>query len=409
MAHSAGLVRPGYVCADCGSPGKLILTSKCRKKIEIIFPISSDPTWSSINRFVLICSECVLVHRSLGRNVSQVKSLSDPLSWSPTLIELLYELYSSGSNSVWEHTLLDPPNLTPSHHGLRKGSTTGTIPRKKPSFKDVTVTTREEFIKAKYASLSYVNKPSTGGEGDLDNDIEDWSDQLHSSVRTPNLKVSLRLLAAGADPNYIHPEKGTTPLHVASHSGQILQIELLLTWGADPLIRDTRGLLPLDISSNQFISDRLRAAPYIVTDRLSMFVWGKKGNHETGPHIVTGHEVSIHSHNPLGGLSDSAFAELVKDVFDEVDRRELNQAMSSLKAMTIVPFLPVNSLFSSTRNQSRQKLATLLRHEFNCLITDILRECCLRMEEPSAPANHDNNGVDGISHCRTYETLAEEY
>ena len=41
------------------------------------------------------------------------------------------------------------------------------------------------------------------------------SRQLHSSVRTPNLETSLRLLSQGADPNYYHPEKNSTPLQVS--------------------------------------------------------------------------------------------------------------------------------------------------------------------------------------------------
>ena len=41
------------------------------------------------------------------------------------------------------------------------------------------------------------------------------SRQLHSSVRTANLETSLRLLSQGADPNYFHPEKNSTPLQVA--------------------------------------------------------------------------------------------------------------------------------------------------------------------------------------------------
>ena len=121
----------------------------------------------------------------------------------------------------------------------------------------------------------------------------------------------------------------------------------------------------------------LREAPFAVTDRLSLFLCGRKGNHETGQHIALPDpqpDVSSSPTNLLHSLEDSIFAELVKDVYDEVDRREKNQSMSSAATMTIVPFLPVNPLFSSTRNQGRQKLATLIRHEFNNLLLDILTE-----------------------------------
>lgn len=56
--------------------------------VTVIFTTSlcfiSDPTWASINRGVLICDECCSVHRSLGRHISQVRSLKKG-HWSPTL------------------------------------------------------------------------------------------------------------------------------------------------------------------------------------------------------------------------------------------------------------------------------------------------------------------------------------
>lgn len=41
-------------------------------------------------------------------------------------------------------------------------------------------------------------------------------------------------------------EKGTMPLHVAAQSGQALQIELLLIYGADPSSYDTNGKTPVE-------------------------------------------------------------------------------------------------------------------------------------------------------------------
>jgi len=42
----------------------------------------TDPSWVSINRGVLVCDGCCSVHLSLGRHVSQIKSLKKG-SWSP--------------------------------------------------------------------------------------------------------------------------------------------------------------------------------------------------------------------------------------------------------------------------------------------------------------------------------------
>lgn len=72
------------------------------------------------------------------------------------------------------------------------------------------------------------------------------SQQLHSSVRTGNLETCLRLLSLGAQANFFHPEKGTTPLHVAAKAGQTLQAELLVVYGADPGSPDVNGRTPID-------------------------------------------------------------------------------------------------------------------------------------------------------------------
>jgi hypothetical protein len=80
-----------------------------------------DPSWASVNKGILLCDECCSIHRSLGRHISQVKSLKKG-SWSSTLLQMVHTLNNSGVNSVWEHSLLDPMH-----------SKSG---RKKPHFKD---------------------------------------------------------------------------------------------------------------------------------------------------------------------------------------------------------------------------------------------------------------------------------
>ena len=97
---------------------------------------------------------------------------------------------------------------------------------------------KTDFITAKHQNLAYVFKPA---KDDLQITESDLSKQLHSSVRTPNLETSLRLLSQGADPNYFHPEKNSTPLSVAGKAGQVCQVELLLVYGADPGATDLEG------------------------------------------------------------------------------------------------------------------------------------------------------------------------
>lgn len=124
---------------------------------------------------------------------------------------MVYDLYHSGSNSIWEHTLLDPHTFSAAGGSSIKAfnsssssanSTSAGVhtPRKKPCPQDPLTPTKSDFIRAKYQSLSFVNKTHSIKEGEDVESESDISKQLHSSVRTPNLKTSLRLLAAGANP-----------------------------------------------------------------------------------------------------------------------------------------------------------------------------------------------------------------
>jgi len=51
----------------------------------------TDPSWVSINRGVLVCDGCCSVHLSLGRHVSQIKSLKKG-SWSPQQLTVCLQL-----------------------------------------------------------------------------------------------------------------------------------------------------------------------------------------------------------------------------------------------------------------------------------------------------------------------------
>ena len=98
--------------------------------------------------------------------------------------------------------------------------------KKKPQPTDPLHPNKSDFIRAKHQQLAYVFKPA---KDDLLVTESDLSKQLHSSVRTPNLETSLRLLSQGADPNYFHPEKSSTPLAVAGKAGQACQVDLTIS------------------------------------------------------------------------------------------------------------------------------------------------------------------------------------
>uniref|UniRef100_A0A673ZM32 GIT ArfGAP 1 n=1 Tax=Salmo trutta TaxID=8032 RepID=A0A673ZM32_SALTR len=334
------------VCADCSAP---------------------DPGWTSINRGVLICDECCSVHRSLGRHISIVKHLRHS-GWPPALLQMVQTLASNGANSIWEHSLLDPAQV-------QSG-------RRKPNPQDKVHPTKSEFIRAKYQMLSFVHKlPCRDDDGVTTKDL---SKQLHSSVRTGSLETCLRLLSLGAQANFFHPEKGTTPLHVASKAGQVLQAELLVVYGADPGALDINGRTPMDYARQAGqveLAERLVECQYELTDRLAFYLCGRR------PGSLDLSELAKAAKKKLQALNNRLFEELAMDVYDEVDRREndavwlTTQNHSTLVTeRSAVPFLPVNPEYSATRNQGRQKLARFNAREFATLIIDILSDAKRRQQ-----------------------------
>uniref|UniRef100_A0A8C5P6G2 GIT ArfGAP 2 n=1 Tax=Leptobrachium leishanense TaxID=445787 RepID=A0A8C5P6G2_9ANUR len=343
-----------------------------------------NPRWASINRGVLICDECCSVHRSLGRHISQVRHLKHT-PWPPTLLQMVQTLYSNGANSIWEHSLLDPASIL---SGKRKANP-----------QDKVHPNKAEFIRAKYQMLAFVHRLPCRDDDSVT--AKDLSKQLHSSVRTGNLETCLRLLSLGAQANFFNPEKGSTPLHVAAKAGQILQAELLAVYGADPGTPDSAGKTPIDYArqgGHHELADRLVEIQHELTDRLAFYLCGRKPDHKNGQHFIIPQMADRLSNCfILFQLSNHLFEELAMDVYDEVDRRETDavwlatQNHSTLVTeTTVVPFLPVNPEYSSTRNQGRQKLARFNAHEFATLVIDILSDAKRRQQGNSVPASKDS-------------------
>ncbi|XP_028680909.1 ARF GTPase-activating protein GIT2a isoform X4 [Erpetoichthys calabaricus] len=359
------------VCADCSVP---------------------DPHWASVNRGVLLCDDCCSVHRSLGRHSSQVRHLTHT-AWPSAQLQMVQTLYSNGANSIWEHSLLDPASLM---SGKRKANT-----------QDKLHPGKAEFIRAKYQMLAYVHRMPCREDDSIT--AKDLSKQLHSSVRTGNLETCLRLLSMGAQANFFHPEKGNTPLHVAAKAGQIFQAELLAVYGADPGALDASGKTPIECarqSGHHDLADRLVEIQYELTDRLAFYLCGRKPDHKKEQHFIIPHmadssldlsELARAAKKKLQSLSNHLFEELAMDVYDEVDRRETDavwlatQNHSTLVTeTTLVPFLPVNPEYSSTRNQGRQKLARFNAHEFATLVIDILSDAKRRQQGNTVSSPKEN-------------------
>uniref|UniRef100_A0A8C2ZYD3 G protein-coupled receptor kinase interacting ArfGAP 2b n=1 Tax=Cyclopterus lumpus TaxID=8103 RepID=A0A8C2ZYD3_CYCLU len=356
-------VRSREVCADCSA---------------------AEPRWASVNRGVLVCDECCSIHRGLGRHSSQVRHLTHS-PWPPSQLQMIQWLHNH---------LLDPSSSSLS--GKRKANP-----------QDRVHPNKTEFIKAKYQMLVYVHRMPCREDDSVT--AKDLSKQLHSSVRTGNLETCLRLLSLGAQANFFHPEKGNTPLHIAAKAGQVLQAELLAVYGADPGALDSSGKTPIDYArqaGHQDLAERLVEIQYELTDRLTFYLCGRRPDHRNGQHFIIPQmadsldlsEFAKAAKKKLQSLSNHQFEELAMDVYDEVDRRETDavwlatQNHSTLVTdTTVVPFLPVNPEYSSTRNQGRQKLARFSAHEFATLVIDILTDAKRRQwgnscDSPKVPS-----------------------
>uniref|UniRef100_A0A3B5PZH6 GIT ArfGAP 2 n=1 Tax=Xiphophorus maculatus TaxID=8083 RepID=A0A3B5PZH6_XIPMA len=383
-------LRNTELCADCCVP---------------------EPRWASVNRGVLICDECCSVHRGLGRHSSQVRHLTHS-TWPPTQLQMVQTLYNNGANSIWEHSLLDPASVM---SGKRKASP-----------QDKLHPNKFEFIRAKYQMLAFVHRMPC--RDDDSSTAKDLSKQLHSSVRTGNLETCLRLLSLGAQANFFHPDKGNTPLHVAAKAGQVSQAELLTVYGADPGALDSNGKTPIDHARYKVghydLADRLVEIQYELTDRLAFYLCGRKPDHKNGEHFIVPQMADSLLKAKCAfltfiQLSNHLFEELAMDVYDEVDRRETDavwlttQNHSTLVSeTTLVPFLPVNPEYSSTRNQGRQKLARFNAHEFATLVIDILSDAKRRQQGNSVGSAKDNvelilKGV-AVRHSSDYDSVASD-
>uniref|UniRef100_A0A7N6B1A5 Arf-GAP domain-containing protein n=1 Tax=Anabas testudineus TaxID=64144 RepID=A0A7N6B1A5_ANATE len=328
----------------------------------------AEPRWASVNRGVLICDECCSVHRSLGRHSSQVRHLTHT-PWPPTQLQMVQTLYNNGANSIWEHSLLDPASVM---SGKRKANP-----------QDKLHPNKSEFIRAKYQMLAFVHRMPCREDDNT----------------------------TAKDLNLFETEKGNTPLHVAAKAGQVSQAELLTVYGADPGALDSSGKTPIDYAreaGHHDLADRLVEIQYELTDRLAFYLCGRKPEHKNGQHFIVPQmlilrdfadlsELAKAAKKKLQSLSNHLFEELAMDVYDEVDRRETDavwlatQNHSTLVTETnVVPFLPVNPEYSSTRNQGRQKLARFNAHEFATLVIDILSDAKRRQQGNSVTSPKEN-------------------
>uniref|UniRef100_A0A1A8FWW6 ArfGAP with GTPase domain, ankyrin repeat and PH domain 9 n=1 Tax=Nothobranchius korthausae TaxID=1143690 RepID=A0A1A8FWW6_9TELE len=172
---------------------------------------AQNPDWASLNLGALICIECSGIHRNLGTHLSRVRSL-DLDEWPLELIKVLSAIGNELANSVWEAN---------AQGRLKPGP-------------DASREERERWIRAKYEQRLFLASPS----------CSDFSlgQQLLRAMADEDLRSVVLLLAHGSrqQVNETYGE-GCNALHLASHKGSVVMVQLLVWYGVDLMARDAHG------------------------------------------------------------------------------------------------------------------------------------------------------------------------
>ncbi|KAL7676416.1 hypothetical protein ACOME3_002669 [Neoechinorhynchus agilis] len=289
-------------CDDCGQPDERCVV------------------WACVSHGTFLCEECAGAHRSIGRHISQVKRLSD--DWPPTLLAMIREL---NGRCLVNSRILECNQLND-----------------KPS-PDDSYETKAAYIRNKYQNIKFANLPLNGN-------VTNATTSLAELVRSGRslLDQALVLLLIGADPNAIteNLDNQNTILVEAASRGLALMVELLCVWGGDPGITDCEGHTVDEIcrSIDPVLSDRLIQIQNELTTRLETYA----------QRFLRTASVSRQPNIKMCRLTEHAFGDLLRDIFDEIDRRECNALTCEIQVnestqpsdkpsipFLFVPFLPV--------------------------------------------------------------------
>lgn len=150
-------------------------------------------------------------------------------------------------------------------------------------------------------------------------------------------------------------------MHVAAKENQPLQVELLYLYGADPARPNALGQTPSQMARQEGsdqLANRLIELEFEVTDKLSHFLSGRRPNHLKDVHFVIP-EIAGQLTEPvkkykiqLQRLKDYAFERIIQDIYDEIDRRIVNNEWGAAPPYHlgnhehVAAFLPVSICFN---------------------------------------------------------------
>ncbi|XP_078496310.1 arf-GAP with Rho-GAP domain, ANK repeat and PH domain-containing protein 1-like isoform X2 [Lissotriton helveticus] len=161
-----------------------------------------QPEWVSVNLVAVVCSKCAGEHRSLGTNISNIKSLKmDSAIWTEPLIQLFMQVGNKGACKIWALNVPPSERINPwsSHEE------------------------RQQFIFAKYRLGKFRRFHQLFGK------------QMHLNealcqavLSDDNISETMLLVFSGAQVTGSSGQLGQpTPIALAAKAGQPLQLEFL--------------------------------------------------------------------------------------------------------------------------------------------------------------------------------------
>lgn len=196
---------------------KLVSSNKCRD-CE-----AESPTWCSINWLCLICIDCSGVHRSLGVQISKIRSLRlDNLE--PELIDVLDVIGQDKINSV-----------------LETGVKSYEKPKPNSMFSD-----KEVYITNKYKFKKYMRIP-VNKSGDLN-----YPQQIFKFIESDSLISIYHLLKMDLceiNKLYDCEKEKYSFLHHSAKKGKVNAFKLLFLLGAELQQTDVKNLKPIDYAT----------------------------------------------------------------------------------------------------------------------------------------------------------------
>ncbi|KAI8977531.1 hypothetical protein BDF20DRAFT_836322 [Mycotypha africana] len=162
---------------------------------------AKDPEWACTNFGIVVCIECSGIHRSLGVQVSKVRSVMLD-KWEPNALEVMLRLGNTVVNHIYE----------------------AAVPKHMETFRlqpDSQRRDRDVWIVEKYVKKTFVAPCSLSQES--------LNKEFWNAVVEGKLDIALKRLAQGADVNYRNPDDQLrTALHKGVNMNEQIIVEFLL-------------------------------------------------------------------------------------------------------------------------------------------------------------------------------------